>query len=115
MESQREEKKLNKLQSESKPIEGESETSSPSIYAVVAAHSLSKDIKQKSLHLIKVRRRHGDWGQFDMTHAWSPEDFMSNMGSRQSSALARDSSLVDENLTLARPFIMEPPKTFQVS
>lgn len=114
MESKREEKKPSKLSSESKPIEGESETSSPSIYAVVAAHSLSKDIKQKSLHLINVKRRHGDWGQFDMTHAWSPEDFMSNMGSRQSSALARDSSLVDENLTMARPFVMEPLKTFQV-
>lgn len=114
MESAREEKKPNKLKSESKPIEEENETSSPSIYAVVAAHSLSKDIKQKSLHLIKVKRRHGDWGQFDLTHAWSPEDFMSNMGSRQSSALARDSSLVDENLTMARPFVMEPLKTFQV-
>ena len=114
MESKREEKKPSNLSSESKPIEGENETSSPSIYAVVAAHSLSKDIKQKSLHLIKVKRRHGDWGQFDMTHAWSPEDFMSNMGSRQSSALARDSSLVDENLTMARPFVMEPLKTFQV-
>lgn len=113
MESHREEKKHNKFQSESTPIE-ENETSSPSIYAVVAAHSLSKDIKQKSLQLIKVKRRHGDWGQFDVTHAWSPEDFMSNMGSRQSSALARDISLVDENLTMARPFVMEPLKTFQV-
>ena len=113
MESHREEKKHNKLQSESTPVE-ENETSSPSIYAVVAAHSLSKDIKQKSLQLIKVKRRRGDWGQFDVTHAWSPEDFMSNMGSRQSSALARDISLVDENLTMARPFVMEPLKTFQV-
>ena len=113
MESHREEKKHNKLQSESAPLE-ENETSSPSIYAVVAAHSLSKDIKQKSLQLIKVKRRRGDWGQFDVTHAWSPEDFMSNMGSRQSSALARDISLVDENLTMARPFVMEPLKTFQV-
>lgn len=113
MESHREEKKHNKLQSESTPLE-ENETSSPSIYAVVAAHTLSKDIKQKSLQLIKVKRRRGDWGQFDVTHAWSPEDFMSNMGSRQSSALARDISLVDENLTMARPFVMEPLKTFQV-
>ena len=114
MENAREETKRNKLKSESEPIEEENEPSSPSIYSVVAAHSLSKEIKQKSLHLIKVKRRHGDWGQFDLTHAWSPEDFMSNMGSRHSSALARDSSLVDENLIMARPFVMEPLRTFQV-
>ena len=114
MESAKGETKRKSLKNESEPIEEENETSSPSIYAVVAAHSLSKDIKQKSLHLIKVKRRHGDWGQFDLTHAWSPEDLMSNMGSRHSSALARDSSLVDENLTMAQPFVMEPLRTFQV-
>ena len=112
--SSQEEKKRHKVQSESKPIEEENETSSPSIYGVVAAHSLSKDIKQKSLHLIKVKRRHGDWGQFDLTHAWSPEDPSSNMGSRHGSGLARETTLVDDNLTMARPFIMEPLRTFQV-
>ena len=90
------------------------EITPPSIYAIAAAHSLSKDIKQKSLLLMKVKRRHGDWGHFDLTHAWSPEDFMSNMGSRHGSGLARDSSLSDDSLTMARPFVMEPPRMFQV-
>jgi len=89
------------------------EAPTPSIYAIAAAHSLSKDIKQKSLHLMKVKKRHGDWGQFDLTHAWSPEDFMSNTGSRHGSGLARDSSLAENSLSLARPFVMEPLRTFQ--
>ena len=114
MESARGETKRKQFKSASEPVEEEKGTSSPSIYGVVAAHSLSKDIKQKSLHLIRVKRRHGDWGQFDLTHAWSPEDLMSNMGSRHGSALGRDSSLVDENLTMARPFVLEPLRTFQV-
>lgn len=111
--SSQEEKKRHKVQSESRPIEEENETSSPSIYGVVAAHSLSKDIKQKSLHLIKVKRRHGDWEQFDLTHAWSPEDPSSNVGSRHGSGLTRETTLVDNNLTMARPFVMEPLRTFQ--
>ena len=114
MASTQREKQRKKLQSESEPIKEDNENPSPSIYGVVAAHSLSRDIKQKSLHLIKVKRRHGDWGQFDMSHAWSPEDLSSNMGSRHGSGLARESSLADDNLTMARPFVMEPPRTFQV-
>ena len=86
----------------------------PSIYSIAAAHSLSKDLKQKSLHLIKVKRRHGDYGQFDLTHAWSPEDLMDDLGSRYGSGRSRDSTLADESLTLARPFVMEPLRTFQV-
>lgn len=110
--------KEHKMKSESKSLESVQEANeppTPSIYAIAAAHSLSKDIKQKSLHLIKVKRRHGDWGQFDLTHAWSPEDFMNNMGSRHGSGLARDISLADDSLAMARPFVMEPLRTFQVS
>ena len=86
----------------------------PSIYSIAAAHSLSKDPKQKSLHAIKVRRRHGDYGQFDLTHAWSPEDLTDDLGSRYGSGRSRDSTLVDESLALARPFVTEPLRTFQV-
>ena len=97
--------------------EANEQPSLPSIYSIAAAHSLSKDLKQKSLHLIKVRRRHGDYGQFDLTHAWSPEDLMDDLGSRYSygSGRSRDSTLADESLALARPFVMEPLRTFQVA
>ncbi|KAK2570713.1 Dynein light chain Tctex-type 5-B [Acropora cervicornis] len=107
----------NKAETQSKSLESAQETKdrdTPSIYAVAAANSLSKDIKEKSLHLIKVRRRHGDWGQFDLTHAWSPEDFVSDPGSsRHGSAMIRDSSLVDNSLNMARIFCTEPVKVFQ--
>ncbi|CAH3176672.1 unnamed protein product [Porites lobata] len=93
--------------------EANEQPSLPSIYSIAAAHSLSKDLKQKSLHLIKVKRRHGDYGQFDLTHAWSPEDLMDDLGSRYESGRSRDSTLADESLTLARPFVMEPLRTFQ--
>ena len=78
--------------------EANEQPSLPSIYSIAAAHSLSKDPKQKSLHLIKVRRRHGDYGQFDLTHAWSPEDLMDDLGSRYGSGRSRDSTLADESL-----------------
>ena len=90
------------------------QTSTPSIYAVVAAHSLSKDIKQKSQRLMTAKRKHGDWGEFDLTHAWSPEDFSSEFGSRHGSILGRESLLADERCTMAQPFVMEPLRTFQV-
>ncbi|KAM7428528.1 hypothetical protein ABFA07_020509 [Porites harrisoni] len=93
--------------------EANEQPSLPSIYSIAAAHSLSKDLKQKSLHLIKVKRRHGDYGQFDLTHAWSPEDLMDDLGSRYGSGRSRDSTLADESLALARPFVMEPLRTFQ--
>ena len=95
--------------------EANEQPSLPSIYSIAAAHSLSKDLKQKSLHLIKVRRRHGDYGQFDLTHAWSPEDLTDDLGSRYGSGRSRDSTLADESLALARPFVMEPLRTFQVT
>lgn len=108
----------NKAETQSKSPESAQEAkdhATPSIYAVAAAYSLSKDIKQKSMHLIKVRRRHGDWGQFDLTHAWSPEDFVSDPGSsRHGSVLIRDSSLVDNSLNMARIFCTEPVRIFQV-
>lgn len=108
----------NKAETQSKSLESAQETKdrdTPSIYAVAAAHSISKDIKEKSLHLIKVRRRRGDWGQFDLTHAWSPEDFVSDRGSsRHDSAMIRDSSLVDNSLNMARIFCTEPVRVFQV-
>ena len=94
--------------------EANEQASLPSIYSIAAAHSLSKELKQKSLHLIKVKRRHGDYGQFDLTHAWSPEDLMDDLGSRYGSGRSRDSTLADESLALARPFVMEPLRTFQV-
>lgn len=62
--SSQEEKKRHKVQSESKPIEEENETSSPSIYGVVAAHSLAeqkydpvfcKDVTVKITEEIKER------------------------------------------------------------
>ena len=76
--------------------EANEQPSLPSIYSIAAAHSLSKDLKQKSLHLIKVKRRHGDYGQFDLTHAWSLEDLMDDLGSRYGSGRSRDSTLADE-------------------
>ena len=94
--------------------EANEQPSLPSIYSIAAAHSLSKDLKQKSLHLKKVKRRHGDYGQFDLTHAWSREDLMDDLGSRYGSGRSRDSTFADESLALARPFVMEPLRTFQV-
>ena len=88
----------------------------PSIYSIAAAHSLSKDLKQKSLHLIKVKKRHGDYGQFDLTQAWPPEDLMDDLGGRYGSGRSRDiSTLADESLALARPFVVELFRTFQVA
>ena len=108
----------NKAETQSKSLESSQEAkdhATPSIYAVAAAHSLSKDMKQKSVNLMKVRRRHGDWGQFDLTHAWSPEDFVSDPGSsRHGSAMLRDTSLVDNSLNMARIFCTEPVRIFQV-
>ena len=109
--------KENKMKSESENLQAVQEANerpSPSIYSIAAAYSVSREIKQKSLHLMKNKRRHGDYGQFDLTHAWSPEDLLSNPGSRHGSGLARDSSLADESLLMARPFVMEPLRTFQV-
>lgn len=109
----RQESKMESKSMELETVEEEKENHTPSIYGIAAARSLSKDIKQKSLHLMKVKRRHGDWGQFDLTHAWSPEDFMSEMRSRNGSGLTRDSSLAEDSLAMARPFVMEPLRIFQ--
>lgn len=110
----RQESKMESKSKELETVEEEKENHTPSIYGIAAARSLSKDIKQKSLHLMKVKRRHGDWGQFDLTHAWSPEDFMSVLGSRHGSGLTRDSSPAEDSLAMARPFVMEPLRIFQV-
>ena len=96
--------------------EANEQPSLPSIYSIAAAHSLSKDLKQKYLHLIKVKKRHGDYGQFDLTHAWPPEDLMDDLGGRYGSGRSRDiSTLVDESLPLARTFVVELFRTFQVA
>ena len=55
------------------------------------------------MYLMKIKTRHGGWGQFDLAHAWSPEDFLSDIGSsRHGSGVVRDSSLTDDSLNMSR-------------
>ena len=66
------------------------------------------------MYLMKIKRRQGDWEQFDLAHAWSPEDFLSDMGSsRHGSGVVRDISLTDDSLNMAWLFCMEPVRIIQ--
>ena len=94
----------------------EPRTASPDMYSIVAASKISKELKEKSKSFILQKRKHGDWGEFDLTHEWSPEDWTDDVsGDRFSARERRPRTLTTEYLCAARPFATEPLRKFQVN
>ena len=90
---------------------------SSSFYGIVAASKISKDLKKKSKDLMKQRRKRGDWGEYDITQAWSPEELVdsSHSISCPNSRLEREATgASDLFVNMARPCVMAPVKPFQV-
>lgn len=103
-----------------KDLPNDNDQSQPnsSLYGIVAATKISKGIKEKTAALMVRRRKHGDWGEYELTHAWSPEELNQDQDGRSispASRIEREMTSVSEFIVnMARPYVMKPVKPFQV-
>lgn len=80
---------------------------SPTVYSIVAASKLSKGIKEKKRNLTVCRRKGGDWGLFELSHIWCPQEC-------NEEATRANTTANDLFVNMARPYVMEPILNFQV-
>ena len=94
--------------------DGEPKQPAPTIYGVTSAQTASRKLKHRSSALMIQKRKRGDWGEFDLAHAWSPEDLQNDGRVSQSTVHAERPGRESFASNETRPYEMEPAKTFEV-